>query len=322
MHIHKISSSKHSHFLNQQRKDPITGDLILEGDEVVFCATCKSAFLKTSWEYMGKQHCESKKTLYIFPHPKSIIISKILPPNNLYFIVSDSFSKTKKKLTKRFGNYWKEEKRGMTLPQIATKYRKSKVSLKNFDLDKSPVLSITLIISFIISILVYFAANLTASEQNIVLVFILLIFTFPFVLGCFRPTLFFDLERKIEEEMFYPPILFFETDKLCLYFENSQRRYYVNYEDISIIRLYYKGTRHMFYKVEIVTQDNYLLYFALQEHKITRDNLLKKIELITKVIYKASKKTLITFKIEPNTQMFYSIDRIRKKSKNIHLENI
>jgi hypothetical protein len=44
MHIHKIHKQKHVDFLNQNRKDPITGDLIVAGDEIVFCGECKSVF--------------------------------------------------------------------------------------------------------------------------------------------------------------------------------------------------------------------------------------------------------------------------------------
>ncbi|AFM05525.1 hypothetical protein Fleli_3193 [Bernardetia litoralis DSM 6794] len=69
MHIHKINSTsqEHQNFLAQNRKDPITGDTILEGDEVVFCAGCKSVFLKDTWEYLGNQHCEQSETLVKFP---------------------------------------------------------------------------------------------------------------------------------------------------------------------------------------------------------------------------------------------------------------
>ncbi|WP_338813994.1 hypothetical protein V9L05_00820 [Bernardetia sp. Wsw4-3y2] len=69
MHIHKINpnSQEHRSFLSQNRKDPITGDSILEGDEVVFCAGCKSVFLKDTWEYLGSQHCEQRGTLVDFP---------------------------------------------------------------------------------------------------------------------------------------------------------------------------------------------------------------------------------------------------------------
>ncbi|WP_338813993.1 hypothetical protein V9L05_00815 [Bernardetia sp. Wsw4-3y2] len=69
MHIHKINpnSQEHQNFLAQNRKDPITGDSILEGDEVVFCAGCKSVFLKDTWEYLGNRHCEQSETLIDFP---------------------------------------------------------------------------------------------------------------------------------------------------------------------------------------------------------------------------------------------------------------
>ncbi|WP_375560366.1 hypothetical protein ACE193_22110 [Bernardetia sp. OM2101] len=66
-HIHKLSTQNHFDFLNQERKDPITGDLIKEKDEIVICASCKSAFLKESWEYLGNTHCEQKDTLESIP---------------------------------------------------------------------------------------------------------------------------------------------------------------------------------------------------------------------------------------------------------------
>ncbi|WP_338791945.1 hypothetical protein [Bernardetia sp. MNP-M8] len=73
MHIHKITSNfkEHQNFLAQNRKDPITGDTILQGDRVVFCAVCKSVFLSDTWEYLGKQHCEQSETLVEFPEKLS-----------------------------------------------------------------------------------------------------------------------------------------------------------------------------------------------------------------------------------------------------------
>lgn len=70
MNTHKINSHSHSDFLNEKRQDPITGDLIVEGDEIVFCGECKSAFLKSSWEYLNQTHCNQKRTLAIFPVKK------------------------------------------------------------------------------------------------------------------------------------------------------------------------------------------------------------------------------------------------------------
>jgi hypothetical protein len=84
MHIHKINSTfqEHQNFLAQNRIDPITGDSILEGDEVVFCAGCKSVFLKDSWEYLGNRHCEQHKTLPAIPIDTSLVF-KISDQNKL-----------------------------------------------------------------------------------------------------------------------------------------------------------------------------------------------------------------------------------------------
>ncbi|PIY12713.1 MAG: hypothetical protein COZ18_01425 [Flexibacter sp. CG_4_10_14_3_um_filter_32_15] len=69
MYIHKIDSifPEHQNFLAQNRKEPITGDSISEGDEVFFCAGCKSVFLKDTREYLEKRHCEQTETLIEFP---------------------------------------------------------------------------------------------------------------------------------------------------------------------------------------------------------------------------------------------------------------
>lgn len=73
---YQIIEEKHKHFLLEERNDPVTGDSFLEGDEVVFCSVCKSAFLKDSWEYMGNKHCDQKLTLPIFPSSKKLILQK------------------------------------------------------------------------------------------------------------------------------------------------------------------------------------------------------------------------------------------------------
>jgi len=67
MHIHTLHPETHAALLNQARRDPISGDFLQEGDEVVFCASCRSAFLKDSWEYLGKKHCEQRRTLQEVP---------------------------------------------------------------------------------------------------------------------------------------------------------------------------------------------------------------------------------------------------------------
>jgi len=67
MHIHTLHPETHAALLDQARRDPISGDFLQEGDEVVFCASCRSAFLKDSWEYLGKKHCEQRRTLQEVP---------------------------------------------------------------------------------------------------------------------------------------------------------------------------------------------------------------------------------------------------------------
>ncbi|WP_375561410.1 hypothetical protein ACE193_02325 [Bernardetia sp. OM2101] len=74
MHIHKIETEKYQEFLLQERKDPITGDLIRENDKVVFCASCKSVFLVDTWLYLDEKHCEQSETLEKFPSISTLIL--------------------------------------------------------------------------------------------------------------------------------------------------------------------------------------------------------------------------------------------------------
>jgi uncharacterized RDD family membrane protein YckC len=67
MHTHILQAKIHAALLAQARRDPISGDFLQEGDEVVFCAGCRSAFLKDSWEYLGKTHCGQWDTLQQAP---------------------------------------------------------------------------------------------------------------------------------------------------------------------------------------------------------------------------------------------------------------
>ncbi len=82
MNIHKINSHLHQSFLEEKRKDAITGDLIQADDEVVFCGICKSAFLKDSWEYMDRKHCGQTKTLKKVPVSVPLLLNvSIIKPH-------------------------------------------------------------------------------------------------------------------------------------------------------------------------------------------------------------------------------------------------
>lgn len=67
MNIHTLHKEKHIDFLNQERVDPITGDILQEGNQIVICASCKSAFLADSWLYMNGKHCNQTHTLREIP---------------------------------------------------------------------------------------------------------------------------------------------------------------------------------------------------------------------------------------------------------------
>jgi hypothetical protein len=79
MHTHRLKLPTHEAFLQEKRHDPVTGDAFREGDEVVFCASCRSAFLKSSWEYMGGAHCGQENTLAKMPYAQAIDVKKGVP---------------------------------------------------------------------------------------------------------------------------------------------------------------------------------------------------------------------------------------------------
>jgi len=69
-------TEKETFFIKENRQDPVTGDEFCIGDEIVFCASCKSAFLKESWEYMNSKHCGQSFTLKKFPVTSKLKLSK------------------------------------------------------------------------------------------------------------------------------------------------------------------------------------------------------------------------------------------------------
>lgn len=87
LNSYQIREEKHKHFLLEKRNDPVTGDSFSEGDEVVFCSICKSAFLKDSWAYMGSKHCDQRATLPVFPQSKKLTLKK---PIELPFIFANA----------------------------------------------------------------------------------------------------------------------------------------------------------------------------------------------------------------------------------------
>jgi len=100
IHIHTISQYKHSDFVKEQRKDPFTKQTIQAEDKVVFCASCKTAFLVSSWETINSKHCNQQNTLQNFPaRIQYLNITKksksSLIPSNYQFLKIVSFIKQK-----------------------------------------------------------------------------------------------------------------------------------------------------------------------------------------------------------------------------------
>lgn len=75
-HYHLLDEDQHAEFLLQNRIDPITGDKIQEGDNIVICAACKSAFLVESWEYLRQKHCHQYGTLNKIPKTEKIYFNE------------------------------------------------------------------------------------------------------------------------------------------------------------------------------------------------------------------------------------------------------
>jgi len=71
-----LNTKTHTDFLAQERKDPVTGEPFHAGEEVVFCAHCRSAFHKDSWEYLGGTHCGQDETLTDFPIQRSLSLQQ------------------------------------------------------------------------------------------------------------------------------------------------------------------------------------------------------------------------------------------------------
>jgi len=85
-HLHPVLENTPLAERLKNRHDPITGDAFQLGDEVVFCASCRSAFLKASWEYMDGTHCNQQRTLSEVPRLENLSYSMANPESD-YFIM-------------------------------------------------------------------------------------------------------------------------------------------------------------------------------------------------------------------------------------------
>ncbi len=121
MNIHTINNISHKSFLEEERNDSITGDLIQANDEVVFCGICKSVFLKDSWKFINETHCGQKNTLKEFPIARQLLLNA--PVINPVFITPLLSSFSMKEWKEHLNDFDVEDKK-------ATIYLKS-----NFIID-------------------------------------------------------------------------------------------------------------------------------------------------------------------------------------------
>ncbi|OJJ19952.1 hypothetical protein BKI52_15860 [marine bacterium AO1-C] len=76
-YTHLIKADTHGNFLQEQRQDPITKELIRSNDMVVLCAGCKSAFLESTWKgYLKGNHCDQTSTLEMLNGVKGYWVSE------------------------------------------------------------------------------------------------------------------------------------------------------------------------------------------------------------------------------------------------------
>ena len=110
MNSYILQVEEHKTLLAQNRIDPITGDKISEGDEVVFCAGCKSIFLKDTWEYLGGKHCNQTNTLKYIP----VSSAKLKLGNDiLYYQPTKNIKSTEVEITPLMKNWvYKENDTG------------------------------------------------------------------------------------------------------------------------------------------------------------------------------------------------------------------
>ncbi|WP_375559931.1 hypothetical protein ACE193_19725 [Bernardetia sp. OM2101] len=290
MHIHKISNQKHIHFLKEERKDPITGDLIVEGNEVVFCAECKSAFFKSSWEYIGKQHCESDKTLSKFPRNKDFALKYRANRNNLYFILAGSASKKKKFLQRNLDNLWQGESTFIRLPESIGFITKTR---KVLNLEKNSILltTVTLLV-----LLIFFAlitiGSFSKNEEGVIFLVVLVVLFIRFLLSVIYPLLK-PKQNKIGNQLKEQPFLFFDKSSLSIYFDSEKVNYFTDYKNISKISFRYLSRySDDLDDITITTKNGNSIKLKKEKYDSDEVDILKK---AIKTIHSNSPTTVINF---------------------------
>lgn len=286
MHIHKIDKQKHFDFLNQNRQDPITGDLIVAGNEIVFCSECKSAFLKDTWEYLGGKHCNSSETLIDFPIQKVLELRILQDYNSLLFPIKGSENENFESFGYKLDNYfWKKIKINIRIDSQIQQTVDSSFSLSVSALEKN---SLYVLIGLFVFICCIAAVAIDFSITGY-------IFLIAIALGAiFSPLIFIEYDIKgVENYNFLSfldkkkALLHFKEDAVLVYFDESKGAYSIEYTDITQIIFSYQN-------ITICTTDAHQNTFRLKEFSS------EQIEKIIHCVYKLSSATLMIFKNQPD----------------------
>lgn len=305
MNIHKIHRQKHFSFLNQNRQDPITGDLIVEGNEVVFCSECKSVFLKDSWEYLGGKHCNSSETLIEFPIQKVLELRVLQDSNSLLFPIKGSENETFESFGSKLDNYfWKKIKVNLRIDTQIQKNIDSNLSLSIPALEKN---SLYVLMGFVvfICIILGLVIDFSTTEYTFLIaialgsIFLPLTFTEYDTRGMEGYELFSFLDKK-------KALLHFKEDSVLVYFDESKSAYSIEYTDITQIVFSYQN-------ITICTKDAHQNTFRLTEFSS------EQIENIIHLVYKLSSSTLLIFKNQPSI-IQRNVKKLETEYENIWIE--
>ncbi|WP_338767760.1 hypothetical protein WAF17_06465 [Bernardetia sp. ABR2-2B] len=305
MHVHKISKQKHVDFLKQNRKDPITGDLIVEGDEVVFCQECKSTFLKDTWEYLEGKHCSSKRTLAQFPKVTALNLSINEELKGINFLIRDIKHNTFEKVTKRLKNSkdWKERRVNFFFNKRILQNEFLEISFEQKLYKKTDYFLKTwgLLIFFAIWFIIPF------SLRNCAYMVMAGMFYFTIWINVNNTKSDIDVDTGVKKEH---PLLTFQKNSILLYYDKLQKAYSVDYQNITHFNFIY-GLQGL----SITTKDGQKLDFSL---KVTNGKTVSftKINDIIQQIQLVSKDTSIRFEGVPDS-MRHNINKLNKENQNI-----
>ncbi|WP_291725831.1 hypothetical protein [Bernardetia sp.] len=302
MNIHKIQSDNHFNFLQENRQDPITGDLISDGDEVVFCADCKSAFLKDTWEYLGKTHCNQSETLADFPVRKVLELRILKDVNSLLFPLKGTENETFESFESKLDNlFWKKIDVHLRINE-QTQIQMSNSNSPVFEDGKSVVYVLMGLMVFVCILIGIFV---DLSDQAY-------IFLFAVIAGTvLLPLIYLQDEAGNATSISVFPnmrskVLHFKEDGILIYFDDSKKGYITDYKDVTQIIFTYNS-------ITIGTKNGHQNTFRIIEVSN------KQLEIIIGFISQSSPSTLLIFKDQPNIVKHF-VKELDTEQNNIWIE--